>query len=418
MKPNQDSTSGISRRWKKMNERPPYWTDPERSDFEVTIESVVKQDEYYHIRIKEEVIRAAGGGQAGDRGRLIAGNQSVMILDTINDSRGVILITDGALPGGTKGILEIDMVWRSSMMKNHTAEHLFVSYLKKMNRTITIGNLWIDGRHCSIEIVGSGLDFETLFTVEQEIIRSIEQDLPVTSEFVKSENIDQSVRLREGLLEKHSWLRVVKVAEVDSSACSGIHVARTSKIGFFKIIDVKIEEGRSHIEFTTGMGAMNLVSNLYNAVLQRKYTYPFEMEQVGAVLDKAKATFDDKEKLVEKTTQLLSRGSSVEWVGKVHFMHEYLPGYDSNSLRMLANQLVLEQPTIAILFAPGRKSQVLFRVNKLDKEASEYASKPVRQLGGKGGGKGEVFIGGFVDVKDSLKLYENLVYLVRELIDK
>ncbi len=52
----------------------------------------------------------------------------------------------------------------------------------------------------------------------------------------------------------------------------------------------------------------------------------------------------------------------------------------------------------------------------MPKDASEYILKPMKKLGGRGGGKGDVFTGGFVDVADPVKLYEELVIEVRDLI--
>jgi alanyl-tRNA synthetase len=399
-----------------MNDVPPYWTDPAKSEFDVSIKSVKKLDDCYHIRIKENVIRPAGGGQAGEKGRLIVGNQNVSIIDTIRDKEGIVLITDGSLTEGATGQLEIDLDWRSSMMKNHTSEHLFVAIMKKKNEEINVGELWIDGRHGSVELLGAELDLDTIFETESEVMKIIEEDLQVKSSFVDSKSIDPSVRSREGLTEKLEQLRIVSVGDLDASACSGIHVSRTGDIGFFKVLDIKTGGEKTHVEFVVGMKAARLVSSLYNEVLRRKNSYPYEMEQLGAVLDRAKLAVDDKQKLIEKTTQLLSSGSTVEQIAEVSFRHEYLPGYDASSLRILSNQITVTEPSIILLFAPGRKSQVVLRSIEMPHDASKYVSKPVLQLGGKGGGKDEVFTGGFVDVEDPMKLYEDLVTKVRKLI--
>ncbi len=399
-----------------MNELPQYWRDPGIDKFEVLIESVKKHNDCYHIVIKENVIRPAGGGQAGERGRINDGNKSVTILDTISDSNNIVLITNEALTEGVRGYLEIDMNWRSSMMKNHTAEHLFVSIIKNRYEDISVGNLWIDGEHGTVEILGAALDLDTIFEVEHEVMKIIEQDIPVKSEYVDSSSIDSSVRSREGLTEKHAQLRIVRVGELDSSACSGIHVTRTGNIGFFKVLDVKTSERSTHIEFVTGTKAGSLVSKIYNVVLRKKYSYPFEMEQLDAVLDRAKLAVDDKQKLIQKTTQLLSNGPALEQIAEVRFMYEYLPGYDASSLRILVNQLIATGPAVILLFAPGKKSQVVLRVNEMPQEASHYVSKIVLSLGGRGGGKGEVFTGGFVDIEDPMKLFDELVCEVRKSI--
>ena len=400
-----------------MSDVPPYWIDPNKDEYEVSIGSVTKHNDLYHIQIEENVMRPAGGGQAGDRGRLTVGDQNVMILDTISDSNGVILVTDRDLPEGVVGHLEIDMEWRSAMMRNHTAEHLFARIIKTEHEDINIGELWIDGKHGSVELVGQELTLDTIFEAEQEVLRIIEQDLVVKTDIVDSESIDSSIRSREGLTEKHAKLRVVSVGDIDRSACSGIHVSRTGDIAFFKVLDVKWGEKSTRVEFVAGVNAGRVMASTYNTALRRKYSYPFEMEQLGPVLDRAKIAIDEKQKMIDKTTQLITSGPTVEKIEKISFRHEYLPGYDATSLKNLANQLQSTSPIVFLLFAPGKKSQVILRVIEMPNDASDYISRPLTNMGGRGGGKGEVFTGGFVDVEDPLTLYESLVDEVRKCIE-
>ena len=397
-----------------MNTHPLYWTDPRISKFEVSIKTAKKLDDHYHIEINEDVIRPAGGGQAGDRGHLIVGDHSVTIHDTIGEPGDVVLVTDKPLTEGAKGHMEIDMGWRSSMMKNHTAEHLFAGIIKSWNKDITVGELWIDGKQGSVELLGAILDLDTIFEAEHNVMMIIEQDLPVKTDFVESSSVDSSIRSREGLAEKHARLRVVSIGELDRSACSGLHVTRTSDIGFFKVIDVKTNKNSTRVEFIAGLNAANVVSTIYNLALRRKYSYPFEMEQLGGVLDRAKLAVDDKQKMIEKTNHLLSSGATVEQVAGIEFRHEYLPGYDASSLKLLVNQLSTTGSTVILLFAPSKKSQVILRTSEMSQDASEYISEPVKRFGGRGGGKGEVFTGGFVDVTDPMKLYEDLVSEIRK----
>ncbi|MHA1944158.1 MAG: hypothetical protein ACW96M_07170, partial [Candidatus Thorarchaeota archaeon] len=77
-----------------MSEKLPYWTDPYLGSFKVFIEEVKDLENQYQIHLRENIIRPAGGGQAGDRGVLTVGDKQVSILDTVIDSGKVILVTD------------------------------------------------------------------------------------------------------------------------------------------------------------------------------------------------------------------------------------------------------------------------------------------------------------------------------------
>ena len=399
-----------------MKNIPPYWNDPNRSEFDVSIEKVEQLDKFYHIQIKEDVIRPSGGGQAGERGSLTIEDSRVPIIDTISESNGIVLVTSEKPFPGHRGQVEIDMEWRQSMMKNHTAEHLLASVIKRKKKDTTIGQLWIDGNHGSVELLGEDIELDAIFEAEAEVLDIIERNVQVESIFVDSSQVDSTVRIREGLTEKHERLRIITIGEIDSCACSGIHVLRTQDIGFFKVLDVKKNEKSTHIEFITGVKASHFVSDIYNIALRRKYSYPFEMEQLGAVLDKAKQAIDIKQKLIEKIIELLTESPSIEEIEGVSFRHEYLPGFDSNTLSVLANRMTSTTPSVLLLFAPGTKSHLILRAYNMPQEASYYISDTVNQIGGKGGGKADLFSGGFTEIDDPVQVYEGLIHSIQKLI--
>jgi alanyl-tRNA synthetase len=249
----------------------------------------------------------------------------------------------------------------------------------------------------------------------QEIV---EHSVTVQSEFVDAGKIDSSTRAREGLTSKHDNLRIVKVGDLDSSACSGIHVETTDLIGFFKVIDVKYDGDSTRIEFVSEEGAVVKTRDLYNTVLRRKLTYPFEMEQVGAVLDWAKIAIEDKTSLIERIGKLISSGMSLENIGGVVYRYEYLPGFRSKDLKNLANRFTFDESSVVLLFAPGPKSQVILRTFNTDYDASHYISEAVKEHGGRGGGSKENFTGGFTDITDPEKLFDALVSAVREVLSQ
>ncbi len=380
------------------------------------IEEVKELKNQYQVHLREDVIRPAGGGQAGEKGILSVGTKQVSILDTVIDSGRVILLTDGSLPEESEGQLDIDIEWRTSMMKNHTSEHILVSTLKEKYPDLKVGDLWIDGEHGTVELVSVNVSFEDVFIAENEVQRIINLDIPVLCQFVDADKIDPTIRAREGLTAKHEKLRIVKVGDLDSSACSGIHVESTSQIGFFKVVDVKYTNGSTSIEFVSGSRAITMTNELYNSVLERKHIYPFEMEQIGAVLDRAKSVSDERSQMIEKISQLIATRVNVEEIGDVVFRHEYLPGFESKDLKNLANQFTPAESSVVLLFAPGKKSQIIFRTFHTPNDAKYYMSSAVEKQGGKGGGSSDNFTGGFTDVDNPEELFDILVSSVRDLL--
>ncbi len=396
-----------------MTSLPPYWVDPLKDQFTVTIADSRPTEEHFETTIEENVVKAAGGGQAGDRGILRIDQEEFVVLDTILRDSVVVMLTEKCATKGMKATLIIDMDWRLSTMRNHTAEHLFAAALKERYPALSPGAMWIDGDHGTVEMVGARVGLRDLFSAEKSVQNTILRDIPVSTEIVKASELDKSIRVREGVEAKHETVRVVRIGDSDAAACSGTHVLRTGDIGIFKIIDYKMEEESVHVEFLTGNRAVTILYDLFNAALERRRSHPFELEQLGAVLDKGKQVTSELAKVMEKMEHLLDRGPTVEDIGGISFRHEFLPGFEVSSLKRILKNITLDGPSAILYFAPGEKCNLVFWSNDLPHEATFYINDAVTKLGGKGGGSKQVYTGGFSDADNPEGIYDDLVEQVR-----
>jgi alanyl-tRNA synthetase len=387
-----------------------------KKEFPVVISVCDAYEGNFAAVIREDVVRAAGGGQAGDRGALLVGEKEIRFIDTVTINGKVTLITEQHIPPGSSAVLFIDMEWRRAMMRAHTGEHLFAAAIKKKHDNLELGYIWIEDDHGTVDFEGEDLSFENLIDGESEVQRVIADALPVKTEFVEASKLSKEIRVREGLYEKHDVMRVVRVGDYDSSACSGIHVTSTRDIGIFKLTEFKTTAEGIRVGFLTGDRAIHELSRIYNLVFRRKNEYPFEMEQAGAVLDKAKGLLTEKRLLVEKVIGLLTEGPSIEKMGDVRFFHESVPGLDSKAMKSILKKMAMEEPTAALLFSPGEKPTFILWLNDLKLEAKDYVEQTVEQLGGRGGGSRDVYTGGFGPAESPGKIYEALVAGIRRTL--
>ncbi len=396
-----------------MTSLPPYWVDPLKDQFIVTIADSRPTEEHFELAIEEDVVKAAGGGQAGDRGILIIDQEEIIVRDTMQRNGVVVMLAEKGLTRGVKATLVIDMDWRLSIMRNHTAEHLFAAALKERYPSLKPGAMWIDGDHGTVEMVGTRVGLQELFSAEKSVQNTILRDIPISTEIVKASELDKSIRARESVEEKHEMVRVVRIGDSDAAACSGTHVLRTGDIGVFKIIDYKVEEESVHVEFLTGNRAVTILCDLFNAALERRRSHPFELEQLGAVLDRGKQVATELAKVLEKMEYLLDRGPTIEDIGGISFRHEFLPGFEVSSLKRVLKNIKLDGPSAILYFAPGEKCNLVFWTNDLPHEANIYISDAVTRLGGRGGGSKQVYTGGFSDVDNPEGVYDDLVEQVK-----
>ena len=391
----------------------PYWTDPENDTFDVQIETCTKSDDHYQITISDEVVRAAGGGQAGDRGEILFGECVSKFNDTARINGRLVLIADSPIDPGTNSALHIDMTWRRAMMRNHTGEHLFVAAIKMNHPEIELGYIWIDGDRGTVDLEGGKLGFDDLIDAELNVQQLIEKNIPVKTKLVKASEVSSDVRAREGLIDKHEMMRIVNIGEHDSSACSGIHATNTGDIEFFKVIDFKKKDSSTRVTFASGYKAKTTVAATFNEVLRRKHSYPFEMEQIGDVLDKAKSTGADQKLLKEKVVKLISEGITSEDVEGITLIHEYIPGLGSKEIKSILKKIKLSGPAAILLFIPSERPTLTFSTNEMPLEAREYIAPIVEEIGGRGGGSHDVYTGGFSETSAPFQMYSEVLNSLR-----
>ena len=132
----------------------------------------------------------------------------------------------------------------------HTAEHLLNQTMIRMFGCERSRNAHIERKKSKINY-----NLETCPTLEQvaEIERRmnevIQQDLPVTFEFVTRDNIPEGVVLDKLPEDASETLRIVRIGDYDICACIGSHVKTTKEIGTFKITSTSYNEGSFRIVY-------------------------------------------------------------------------------------------------------------------------------------------------------------------------
>lgn len=125
----------------------------------------------------------------------------------------------------------------------HTAEHLLNQTMIRMFGCERSKNAHIERKKSKISYI---LDRKPDRKAEREIERTmnelIEQDLPVSFEYVDRDDIPEDVsidRLPEGATDT---IRLVRIGDYDVCPCIGKHVRSTAQIGRFEILGTNWDE--------------------------------------------------------------------------------------------------------------------------------------------------------------------------------
>lgn len=126
----------------------------------------------------------------------------------------------------------------------HTAEHLLNQTMIRMFGCERSTNAHIERKKSKISYV---LDHKPSRHEERDIERKmnelIDEDLPVSFEFVNRDNVPEGVLSLDRLPEDASeTLRLVRIGDYDVCPCIGKHVRSTSQIGRFEILGTNWDE--------------------------------------------------------------------------------------------------------------------------------------------------------------------------------
>ncbi|RPE71339.1 Ala-tRNA(Pro) hydrolase [Pacificibacter maritimus] len=178
-----------------------------------------------------------GGGQPGDSGRLEWAGGAISIATALKgDGDDIILVPSepAALPAvGTQVVQRLDWGRRHRHMRIHTALHL-LSVVIPM--PVTGGSIGADKGRLDFAMDTPPEDKQAL---EEALNALIEQDLPVTDQWISDEVLlaDPSIVKTMSVMPPmgQGRVRLVRigddVTQVDLQPCGGTHVARTSEIG-------------------------------------------------------------------------------------------------------------------------------------------------------------------------------------------
>lgn len=125
----------------------------------------------------------------------------------------------------------------------HTAEHLLNQTMIRLFGCERSTNAHIERKKSKISYV---LDHKPSRHEERDIERKmnelIDEDLPVSFEFVNRDNVPEGVSLDRLPEDASEILRLVRIGDYDVCPCIGKHVRSTSQIGRFEILGTNWDE--------------------------------------------------------------------------------------------------------------------------------------------------------------------------------
>ena len=368
----------------------------------------VKKKDQYQIVLTKTPFYAESGGQRGDRGHLLFGEEKIHVLDTQKENDLIIHLVN-ALPKSFDGPVKavVNRHRRNATANNHTAVHLMHAALHKVlgehalqkGQDVDDARLRFDFSHFQ------KVTNEELAQIEAIVNQKVRENIPLVE--VREMPIDEAKSLGATMLFGEKYGDHVRVITFDENysqeLCGGTHVQATGQIGSFKIVgESAVAAGIRRIEAVTAEKA----EQYFNSEIQELNTIrglfknpKNAAKQVESLLDEHKKLKKEIEQMVAKQaaglkTDLLQK---VAPVGDLNVLAAQVALNDANAIKTLAYAIEKEVDNAVILFGAEIKGkpQVLVLIDKklLAGNANLHAGQIIKQMAAeiKGGGGGQPF---------------------------
>ncbi|HJH23745.1 MAG TPA: alanine--tRNA ligase [Paenalcaligenes hominis] len=358
---------------------------------------------------------AESGGQVGDTGVLQGATAAFTVQDTqkllaqVFGHHGVV--TQGNLKVGDSVQAQVDADHRQHTIRNHSATHLMHKALKIVlgDHVQQRGSL-VDADKTRFDFAhDSALSIEQIAQVEAIVNQEILANQPVAAQLM---SFDDAVSGGAMALFGEKYGDEVRVLDIGFSRelCGGTHVARTGDIGLFKIVsEGGVAAGVRRIEAITGENALAWVqkreATLQGAAASLR-TQPEKLAerlmQLQTQLRELERERDQlKDKLAASAGQDLV-SQAIELAGGVKLLVADLPAADPKSLRTTVDQLKDKLKSAVVLLATAKDDKISLVAGvtadiNAKVKAGELIGMVAAQVGGKGGGRPDMAMGGGSD---------------------
>jgi alanyl-tRNA synthetase len=362
---------------------------------------------------------AESGGQVGDTGQLLGANGTATfaVLDTQKIQPNVFghhgKLSAGTLKLGQVVSAQVNTEYRARTVRNHSATHLMHKALRDV-----LGS-HVQQRGSLVDADKTRFDFAHDAPISDADIAKVEtlvnaEVLANNAAQAQVMSYDDAVKGGAMALFGEKYGDTVRVLDIGFSRelCGGTHVARTGDIGLFKVVsEGGVAAGVRRIEAVTGGNALAWVQNL-NATAQRAAaalkTQPAELpERIALLQEQLKAVEKELEqaraKLASSAGNALTDQALTLAAGFKLLVTE-VQGVDPKDLRSMVDQLKDRLKSAVVLLAARSADGKISLVGGVTADlsgkikAGDLVGFVATQVGGKGGGRPDMAMGGGTDL--------------------
>ena len=364
------------------------------------------------------------GGQIADHGYISNDSFTAFVKDVQKAPNGqplhTVIVESGEMHVDEEVHATVNREERNLIIKNHTATHIMQRALKDvLGDHVNQAGSYVGPDRLRFDFSHFGqVTKEELAQIERIVNEKVWDDIEVV---IKEMAIDEAKAMGAMALfgEKYGdVVRVVSIGDYSIELCGGIHVTRSSEIGFFKIIsEGGIGAGTRRIEAVTGKGAYLAAKEEESILVEAASHFKANPKDLVARVTGLQVEYKELQRENESLSQKIANAQAgavidaAQKIGDVTVLATRVDAKDNNQLRQMMDDLKEKMTGAVIVLGAAADDKVMLcaGVTKDIVGGNYHAGNIVKMVaeacGGKGGGRPDMAMAG---AKDASKLEEAL----------
>jgi len=390
-----------------------FYGDVTLKEFHADITEMKEIDSNFHVLLNRTAFFPGGGGQFCDIGNI----ENNEVIDVYEQDEKIyhVLENKPAKMHKLKCTIEWDRRWEG--MCDHLGQHILSGCFFKLYNANTV-SFHLGSSSSTVDIEGV-LDAEKIREVEKFANDIIAQNIMVESFVLERKNL-KNIKLRRDFVRDDSEIRIVKIGNLDTTACCGIHPRNTLGLKVVRIKKYEKYKSNTRIEFLTGERAVNylisrdeclneiskhLSSNGDDVIKRIQNT----SEKLQQSINKAKE-YESKIAEYEAKDMILQ----AEKLGKISVVKKIYENSESEYVSKVGAKISEYDDSIALLASVnGNNVNLIFACSKLKNiHMGSLLKDAITLMDGKGGGSANFAQGGG---RDNGNVQSTLDYAIMKL---
>jgi alanyl-tRNA synthetase len=375
-----------------------YHADASLLEFDAAVVARREHEGRPAVVLDRTAFYAESGGQPWDTGTL----GEARVVAVIEDSDDVLHVLDRPL-SEDRVHGRVDGARRRDHLQQHHGQHLLSRAFVEVAQAETVA-FHLGSEDTTIDLDRAVGD-EQAAAAERRANDVVWQARPVRVSLLSADEARATgLEPPEGAV---TGVRIVEAEGFDRQPCGGTHPASTAEVGVILVTGLERYKGGTRVHFVCGDRAVAASRARQHVVDQLVATLSAPLQELPAAVLRLK---DEVAAAQKRASALLERAlegearrllANARGDGPAPSLDHpatvvaTFDGWPAEDLRLLAQQLVSLEPCIALLASRSEKVQLVFAQSEgLPHDVPALLRAAVAELGGRGGGRGNLAQGG------------------------